>query len=135
LAGLEGSDVVCEDLFGGLGGAPTSQLPLPERRKIPDADVSSNGVVFTLRIPEVIYPEPTFPLDEPGTGPAVHLGEIRSSLLGKLSRRLPRRGHRSAAIVPRQTGAASDSSAQGVAVMAAVGFLLPISRANVKPAG
>jgi len=56
LTGFEGADVLGEDVVSGVGRVRTSELPFPERGKIPDADVSPDCMVLALRIPEVIRP-------------------------------------------------------------------------------
>jgi hypothetical protein len=56
LTRLKDADVLCEYVVSGAVGVRTSELPLPEGGKIPDADVSPNCMVLAEGIPEVIRP-------------------------------------------------------------------------------
>ena len=75
LAGLEVAEVLREDVVSGAEGVRTLELPLPEGREIPDADVVADCVVLASRVPEVVRPEASLPLHELGAGHAEHIEE------------------------------------------------------------
>src|SRR5439155_7163034 len=64
LADLEAEHVVREDAVGRAKRVLAPQLPLPERRLVPEADVLTDCTMLGDRVAEVVRPVPTLPVHE-----------------------------------------------------------------------
>jgi hypothetical protein len=90
LSDFEPEHVVGEDAIGCGKCIATAEVPLAQRRLVPDADVPPNGVVLRHRVTKVVRPVPAFPVHElapelplwPGKGGLDDLGAHAASLLG-----------------------------------------------------
>ena len=110
LADLEPEHVVREDPVGGRESVGPREVPLAERRLVPDPDVLPDGVVLADRVAEVGRPVPAFPLHELGAelrwtpSKAVRMISVLtlppSPLGASLKRRRPRLHARGAARRP-----------------------------------
>jgi len=60
----EAEHVVGEDPVRGRQRVRTAEVPLAQRRFVPDAHALSNGAVLGDRIPEVVGPKPALPVHE-----------------------------------------------------------------------
>src|SRR6185312_5681554 len=77
LADLESQHVVREDAVGGDECIGAVEVPLPERRLVPDANALADGVVLGHRVAEVVWPVPAFPVHELDAHALLHLVEGR----------------------------------------------------------